>query len=92
MENVKVFGISPFSAAILRTFSKWGGASQAIFWGGQSRDIFRGGPVKKITLYQLSVSKGDMDESNNHKIDICIWKTDTFMYKSQKMCENVKLR
>ena len=39
IENVKVFGISPFSAAILRTFPKQG--------GGQSRDIFRGGPVKK---------------------------------------------
>ena len=53
-----VFGISPLSAAILRTFSKWGRrgctptwASQGVFWGGQSRDIFRGVPVKKITLY-----------------------------------------
>ena len=51
IKNVKVFGISPLSAAILRTFSKWVGASQGVFWGGQSRDIFRGGPVKKITLY-----------------------------------------
>ena len=50
IKNVKVFRISPLSAAILRTFSKWGGGSQGVFWGGQSRDMFRGGPVKKITL------------------------------------------
>ena len=53
IENVKVFGISPFSATILRTFPKQGGASRGIFWGGQSRDIFRGGPVKKTTLYHV---------------------------------------
>ena len=51
IKNVKVFGTSPLSAAILRTFSKKGGAIQGVFWGGQSRDMFRGGPVKKITLY-----------------------------------------
>ena len=37
---------SPLSAAILRTFSKGGGAVRA-FFGGASLDIFRGGPVKK---------------------------------------------
>ena len=38
---LKLFGISPLSAAILRTFSKSLGLK-----------IFRGGPVKKITLYK----------------------------------------
>ena len=57
----KVFGISPLSAAILRTFSNWGGASQGVFWGSQSRDIFRGGPVKKITLYVMGVRRGRKD-------------------------------
>ena len=41
IENVKVFGISPFSAAILRTFPKQGGPVEAIL-GGASLKTFSG--------------------------------------------------
>ena len=41
IKNVKVFGISPLSAAILRTFSNWGGPVRA-FFGGASLETFSG--------------------------------------------------
>ena len=41
-KNVEVFGISPLSAAILRTFSKWGGGAVRAFIGGASLETFSG--------------------------------------------------
>ena len=43
IKNVKLFGISPLSAAILRTFSKWGGGGAVrAFFGGASLETCSG--------------------------------------------------
>ena len=69
IENVKVFGISPFSAAILRIFPKQGGPVEAFFGGGQSKDIFREGPVKKnhpVSWRTLSKAQQTQGLSSGH--------------------------
>ena len=63
IENVKVFGISPLSVAILRTFSKKGGQSRH-FLGGASLETFSGEaqfkkPPCNFILKPLAPEKGN---------------------------------